>query len=331
MISYALAFLGYGRVARALAALLERQADALRVRFGAEYRVTGVATRRLGWLANGRGLDPASPAGDRCYDVDDWLLSARPDVVFETIALDPHAGQPALDYVRAALEAGAHVVSANKGPVVHGYRELAAIANRRVRAYRFESAVMDGAPVFSLARRCLPLAGIRLVSGLFTSTATVVLESIEQGGTVEDGVERAQALGIAEEDPAYDIDGWDTVVKLCAVAAVLFDHPLAPRQVEREGIRALHPEAVRRARRDGMPYRLVGRVGLTDGTSVAARVSPEQVPATGAFGAATGTTLVMRYDAPVFPGGLTVTSGAPGLETTAYGLFTDFLDVIGAT
>ena len=73
-----------------------------------------------------------------------------------TAEIDPHAGQPALDYLRAALEGGAHAISANKGPVVHGYRELERLALRAGRRYRFESAVMDGAPVFSLVRECLP-------------------------------------------------------------------------------------------------------------------------------------------------------------------------------
>jgi homoserine dehydrogenase len=265
----------------------------------------------------------------RCYDIGDWMLTARPDVVFESIALDPDRGQPALDYLATVLRAGAHAVSANKGPVVHGYWSLSALAESRGKLYRFESAVMDGAPVFSLVRRCLPLAEIRGVSGIFTSTATVVLEAVERGASIADGIREAQALGIAEADPSYDVDGWDTAMKLCAIANVILERSLLPASVERRSLRVLDPAAVRAARADGAPFRLVGRVSV-DGERLSARVAPEQVSARSPL-AATGTTLVTHYDAAVFPAGLTVTSSAPDLTTTAYGMLADFLEIVGAT
>ena len=331
MHTYSVAFLGFGNVAKALVRLLETRRMELAVRYATAWRPTGVATRRLGWWANAEGLTLTAPqvSATRCYDVGDWLLTARPDVVFETIALDPHAGQPALDYLGETLRAGAHAVSANKGPLVHGYQRLSALAEMTGRLYRFESAVMDGAPVFSLVRRCLPLAGMRSVSGVFTSTATVVLEAVEQGGTIDAGIRAAQALGIAESDPSYDVDGWDSAVKLCAVSSVILGRSIGPDDVRRDGLRSLQPDAVRAARRDGRPYRLVGRATLENG-EIAARVAPEQVPAASAL-AVSGTTLVTHYEADVFPGGLTVTSGAPDLTTTAYGMFADFLEVVGAT
>jgi homoserine dehydrogenase len=181
---------------------------------------------------------------------------------------------------------------------------------------------MDGAPVFSLVRRCLPLAGIRGVSGVFTSTATVVLEAVERGATIEDGIREAQRLGIAEADPSYDVDGWDSAVKLCAVATVVLERPIELRDVQREGIRAIGAARIRDAKRRGTPIRLVGRVRV-DGGRVSARVGPEEVAAGSAL-AVSGTTLVTHYDADVFPGGLTVTSAGPDLTTTAYGLFADF-------
>lgn len=332
MRTYSVAFLGFGNVARALARLLESRRADMGVRFGVAWRATGVATRTLGWWANAEGLDLDAPraGATRCYDVGDWLLTARPDVVFESIALDPHTGQPALDYLTEALALGAHAVSANKGPLVHGYQRLTSLAESRGCAYRFESAVMDGAPLFSMVRRCLPLAGIRGVSGVFTSTATVVLEAMERGGTIEAGIGEAQALGIAEADPSYDVDGWDSAVKLCAVASVILGSTLRPAEVRRAGLRGLDVEAVRAARRDGCPIRMIGRVGRDDAGATLATVRPEPV-VLGDPLAVSGTTLVTRYDADVFPGGLTVTSGAPDLTTTAYGMFADFLEVTGAT
>lgn len=322
------AFLGFGSVGRALHELLGRRRESLARELGVDCRVTGVATRRMGWRADAAGLDPLAPNGAIQDDVHAWLAAARADVVFEAIPLDPHAGQPALDWLRAALAQGAHVVSANKGPVVHGWRELCAIAASRGLRYRFEAAVMDGAPVFSLVRDCLPLAGLRAVRGIFTSTATVALEAIEDGRSLADGIAHAQRLGIAEADPAYDVDGWDTAVKLCAVGNVAMGGDLRPADVAREGIRDLSEDEVRRARAEGRPFRLVGEVVREAAGDVHARVAPLRCDADGPLGAARGTTLVMHWEADVFPGGLTVTSRDPDPTTTAYGMLADLVGIL---
>jgi homoserine dehydrogenase len=320
-----IAFLGFGTVNRALYALLARRRDALARDHGVECVVTGVASRRLGWRAERAGLDPLAPAGVECADVRGWLAASTPDVVFEAVPLDPHAGQPALDYLRAAIAHGAHAVSANKGPLVHGFRELSELAAARGVGYRFESAVMDGAPVFSLVRDCLPLAGLTAVRGVFTSTATVVLEAVERGLAIADGIAEAQRLGIAEADPSYDVDGWDTAVKLCAVGNVLLGADLRPRDVVRDGIAALAGDDVRRAAADGRPIRLVGEVARDVAGTVRARVAPVRCAPDGPLGVVRGATLVMHYEAEVFPGGLTVCSRDPDPTTTAYGMLADFL------
>ena len=317
------AFLGYGTVNRALHRLLADRAPALSDEQGLRIAVVGVASRRLGWTA----MDAPDAA---CADLESWLGTTRPDVVCEAIALDPHGGEPALAYSRAILAHGIHLVSANKGPVVYGFRELGALAARAGCGYRFESAVMDGAPVFSLVRDCLPLAGLRGVRGVFTSTATVVLESVEQGGTIADGIAHAQRLGIAEADPSYDTDGWDSVVKLCAVANVLLGGDLRPAAVDRTGITGLDAGEVREAARAGAPWRLVGRVASDERGVLRARVAPERLASGDPLAPARGTSLVMHYDAEVFPGGLTVTSHDPDATTTAYGLLADLVRLVGS-
>lgn len=188
---------------------------------------------------------------------------------------------------------------------------------------------MDGAPVFSLARECLPLAGLTAVRGVFTSTATVVLEAVERGLTIADGVAEAQRLGIAEADPSYDVDGWDTAVKLCAVGNVLLGADLRPREVECEGIGALTGDDVRRAAAEGRPIRLVGEVERDVSGAVRARVAPVRCAPDGPLGVVRGATLVMHYEADVFPGGLTVSSRNPDPTTTAYGMLADLIGLLG--
>jgi len=264
--------------------------------------------------------------GVACRNVHEWLAVAKPDVVFEAIALEPQTGQPALDYLRAALEHGAHAISANKGPVVHGYRELTELAARVGKRYRFESAVMDGAPLFSLVRECLPLAGLRGVRGIFTSTATIVLEAIEEGRSLADGIAHAQQLGIAEADPSYDVDGWDSAVKLCALANVLLGGDLRPADVKRAGIRELDEGDVERAGMAELPYRLVGEVLRDEAGVLRASVAPVQCRRGTAL-AVSGTTLVTHLQAEMFPGGLTITSHDPDTTTTSYGMLSDFLAI----
>lgn len=304
------ALLGYGNVNRALQTLLDRR------RAEIDCNVVAIASRSRGW-----------GVGDsRCRDIDEWLTVARPDVVCEAIPLDAHHGQPATDYLRAAITHGIHVVSANKGPVVHAYRDLTALAAEHSVSYRFESAVMDGAPVFSLVRDCLPLAGLRGIRGVFTSTATVVLEAVERGMTIDEGVAAAQRLGIAEADPAYDVDGWDSAVKLCAVANVVFGGELRPDDVDRTGIRDLDEVAIQRAAGEGTPYRLIGELRARD-NGIEAVVAPVRCAAGEPLGIVHGATLAMHYDAEVFPGGLVVTSRDPDPTTTAYGMLTDLIAI----
>ena len=109
---------------RALVRLLQKKERELCERDIA-YRITGVATRRLGWLADANGLDlsalgagniPATQNLKGPANVREWLREARADVLFEATSLDPHTGQPAIDHIRAALEMGAHAITANKGP-----------------------------------------------------------------------------------------------------------------------------------------------------------------------------------------------------------------------
>lgn len=334
MKTHNLCLLGFGNVGRALAALLVEKREALREEFGVGWRVTGIATRRLGWLVAPEGFSdeelssgtPAPRFAPDGGDVRGWLRLARCDVLFEATALEPRTGEPASAHVRAALAAGAHVVTANKGPLVHAYAELSALAREAGRRFLFESAVADCLPVFSLFRECLPAAGLRSLRGLLNSTTGLILEEVESGRTFDEGVRRAQTLGIAEADPSYDVDGWDAAVKACALANVLFGARLGLDEVKREGIRRLDPAEVRAAHAAGTAYRLVARVSR-EGDGVVASVGPERLARGEAFANLEGSSLSVHYDLDVL-GGLTVTAHRPDNKSTAYGMLADFLNAV---
>ena len=332
MKTFNLCLLGFGNVGRALVRLLLEKRGELRDGFGIDWRVTGVATRRMGRLAAPEGFDaeellsgaPSSKVSPAPEGVEEWLAAARCDVLFETTSLEPLTGEPAVSHARAGLEHGAHVVTANKGTIVHAYRELSELARARGRRFLFESTVAD-CPVFSLFRGSLPAARLLSFSGVFNSTTNVVLDAIGAGGTFDEGVRRAQELGIAETDPTHDVDGWDSAVKACALANVLMGANLKLEEVEREGIRGLGDAEVRAARGEGRPFRLVARASRGEGGRVSASVRPERVGPRGPFGVVAGTTLAVHYELDVLPG-LTVVAHDPDLKSTAYGLLADFVE-----
>ena len=332
MRTYNLCLLGFGNVGRALARLLVEKREELRGEFGIDWRVTGVATRRLGWLCAPEGFgdeelsagEVAQRAGTAPRDVRGWLAAARAGVLFETTSLEPLTGQPAVEHVRAGLEAGAHVVTANKGAVVHGLRELRQLAAGRKRQFLFESTVADCLPVFSLFRECLPAARLLGFTALLNSTTNVILEELERGRTFGEGVARAQQLGVAETDPSYDVDGWDAAVKVCALANVLMGASLRLEEVGRAGIRELDPRPVREARGAGRPVRLLGRAELLEDGTVSAGVGPEQIAPGDPLAGLEGSSLSINFRLDVLEG-LTVTARAPDLKSTAYGLLADFV------
>ena len=195
---------------RTLVRLLDDRAQELRERQRIAWRITGVASRRLGWLADASGLESAAllaSSSDSLHDISrtepalnlpkevsaphrpapnnvrEWLAAAKADILFEATSLNVENGQPAVDHIRAALEHGAHAITANKGPIVHAYRELRDLAVARGKRFLFESTVMDGVPIFSLFPLGLPVTDVGSMDRI---PADIVLS--------EDGVPQAIRL-----------------------------------------------------------------------------------------------------------------------------------------
>jgi homoserine dehydrogenase len=258
-------------------------------------------------------------------NVREWLAAAQADVLFEATSLNVNDGQPAVTHIRAALEHGAHAITANKGPIVHAYRELRDLAAKQGRRFLFESTVMDGVPIFSLFDQ-MPTVHLQGFHGILNSTTNVILSEMEQGLTFDEALKQAQILGIAETDATHDVDGWDAAVKTAALITVLMDIPVRLEDIEREGIRDLTPQALRNARRDGWPIKLVCRAQRV-GDTAEATVAPEKVLSTSPMGKTSGTSSYLHFETDIFPG-LAVTEENPGLYATAYGMLADFVRVV---
>jgi homoserine dehydrogenase len=335
--SYNLCLLGFGNVNRTLVRLLLARKRELTEQYGIAWKITGVASRRLGWVAAPSGLDPmlltesaqsnhlphiSPPPGD----VRAWLRAAHADVLFEATSLNAKDGQPAIDHIRAALESGAHAITANKGPILHAYERLSRLATQHGRRFLFESTVMDGVPIFSLFRENLPAIHLRGFRGVLNSTTNVIISGMEEGLTFHESLKRAQAIGVAETDATDDIDGWDAAIKTALLVRVLMGIPLKLENIQRDSIQGLTVDSVKAAKDEGRPYKVVCRAARTEAGATAS-VRLEQVPLSDPMAHVSGTSSVVYFETDMFPG-LAITEENPGLEATAYGMLADFVRAV---
>lgn len=341
---YNLALIGFGNVARALARLLIRKQDMLKSKYDVTFSFTGISTGRHGHAVNPNGLDIEKAlelveSGKDIFPLSslevknslDVIKHSQANVMFENSPVNTQTGQPALDHIRTVLELGMHAITANKGPVVHGYRELTALAAEKGKMFRFESTVLGGAPVFSVMRDAFPLAELTSFKGIFNATTNVILSRMESGESYDEALKYAQKIGLAETDPTNDVDGWDAAIKVAALVTVLWDTPLTPQQVNPTGIRGITSEMITEAKAEGKRYKLVCSAEKVDG-NVRASVSPQLVdaasPLYGMMNSSTGVTfrtdVILDYSI--------VLSEKPGMTggpvETAYGLFADFVNIV---
>ncbi len=336
MKTYRLALLGFGNVGKALARLfLDKRAE-LREKYGVEFIVTGIATGRHGVAINPKGLDveAALVAQDLSalsqaalpQDENDFVRRCGADVLFESIPVNYQSGQPALDALRTSLENGMHVVTANKGPVIHGYEELSRLATAKGKKFFFEATVMDGAPIFSLFRGALPGANLKSFCGVLNSTTNMILSLMEYGNTFEQAVAHCQEIGIAETNPDGDIDGWDAAIKTALLVTVLMGYPLKPDQVDRTGIRQITLQEVLMAEQSCKRWKLICKAEW-QGDGISASVKPELVTPDMPVYHVEGTSSYIQFETDVL-GQLSIMETDPGPHTTAYGMFADFLNIV---
>lgn len=315
-----IALIGYGNVGRALARLLKRK----RREFA--FRITGIHTARHGTAVNARGLPLDPPFGPAATSAAAFLDAARAEVLVELTPLNPATGEPAISHIRAAFARRMHAITANKGPIAHAYAALRDEAASQAVAFRFESTVMDGAPVFNMVRAALPAVEVRGFTGVLNSTSTVVIETMERGGTLAEGVEVARRMGIAEADAAFDLEGWDSAAKTAALANVLMDARTNPQAVAARGITRLTPERVARLAAAGKTVRLVSRARLTAGR-IGLRVRSEVLRKDDILASVRGTSNLLLLHTGLM-GSVGTVSIDPGVEQTAYGVFSDLVSLL---
>ena len=338
-----LILVGFGNVARRVVTLLDELRPALATDYRFGTRVVGIVTRSHGSIFDSKGLkanDLTAPvrrpkgrrrSGTALEFLGDALArsaaSARSGrlIVVELSTLDIVSGQPAIDHVRAALRGGAHVVTANKGPAAFAYRALTAEATRAGRCFLFETAVMDGIPVFNLNRAALSGVAIAGFRGVVNSTTNYILTAMGRGESFADALAAMQRAGIAEADASLDVEGWDAAAKTAALANALMGANLTPHAVEREGISAAATERIEAARRTGRRVKLVASAERLRG-DVIGRVRLVELPESDLLAQLEDqqNALVLQTD---LLGELAIVQRGGGLTQTAYGVVSDIVSI----
>lgn len=333
-----LLFIGFGNVAKEMGRIFTEKAKY--PKFALDVQVIGIFTARHGAIIKSDGIDLScvlnnleklgsleAPGAEKSQLSP--LEAARTldyDVLVELSALNiQERGEPAASHVRAALSRGKSVASANKGPVGFHYGELQELAKKNNALYLFESAVMDGAPVFNFVERCMKGAQITGFSGILNGTTNFILSYMENGGSFEDGVKKAQEAGIAEADPSMDVDGWDPAAKTAALANALMGAEITPLDVKRIGISEISPEKAREANGRGKKIKLICRGRMENG-EVVASVLPEEVDAHDVMSMVSHFGAAIRIESDLMHPNIVVQEG-PGLLDTAYGVIEDLITI----
>ncbi|WP_375391305.1 homoserine dehydrogenase [uncultured Sphingomonas sp.] len=316
------ALAGLGTVGAGVVRLLDANAELIARRAGRRIEIVAVSARDR---ARDRGIDLA-----RFRWTDDSAALARDDGVDVVAELVGGADGPALTLARATLGAGKSLVTANKAMLAHHGLELAGLAEAQGVALKFEAAVAGGVPVVKGLREGAAANAIARVYGVLNGTCNYILSTMESTGReFADVLAEAQALGYAEADPAFDIDGVDAAHKLAILASLAFGSRPAFGDVAVDGIRHVLAADIAEAAALGHRVRLVG-VAEADGPRheprLFQRVHAHLVPVDHPLAHVTGAlnAVVVEGD---FVGRLLFQGAGAGAGPTASAVVADLIDV----
>lgn len=318
-----IALAGLGTVGAGLVRLADANGALIERRAGRPLRIVAVSARDR---AKDRGVD-LSP-----YDWEDDMtaLAARPDVDV-VVELVGGADGPALTTARNALKAGKALVTANKAMIAHHGLELAELAESKGVALKFEAAVAGGIPVIKGLREGAAANRIERLYGILNGTCNYILSTMEATGRdFGDVLAEAQALGYAEADPTFDVEGVDAAHKLAILAAIAFGARIDFGAVDIAGIARVRAADIARAAALGYRIRLLGIADCAEGAGNDAglfqRVQPYLVPRHHPLAAVEGPTNAVVAEGN-FSGRLLFQGAGAGDGPTASAVAADLIDI----
>jgi homoserine dehydrogenase len=309
---------GLGTVGASVVRVMTEKGAELTRQCGREVVVTAVSARNR---SRDRGID----LGNKHW-FDDPVELARSggiDVFVELIGGD---GGAAHDSVKAALEAGRHVVTANKALLARHGVSLAEIAERNGVLLNYEAAVAGGIPVIKTMREAMAGNSVSRVFGILNGTCNYILTRMEAEGLSFDAcLKDAQRLGYAEADPTFDIEGHDTAHKLAILTSLAFGSRIAAGDIYMEGISNISQADIRAAGELGYRIKLLGVAQLTD-SGIEQRVHPTMVPTASVIAQVHGVTNAVAIETDIL-GELLLSGPGAGGNATASAVVGDIADI----
>ena len=254
----------------------------------------------------------------------DDLLASDVDIIVETVS----GGEPAADYIRAALLAGKSVVTASKQVMAHQGPALLALAERQGRQLRFEAAVGGAMPIVRVLGDALTGDGIIEITAILNGTSNAVLSRMERlGCEMDEAIADACANGYAEVDPSLDLDGVDAAAKLAILCALAFHLRVSPDAIETRTTARIGPEELKKARLRGGTIRQIAYAGYDRPRStLTAWVAPMFVTQSSLFAQMTGPQNAAVI-ACAHAGDITITGQGAGGEAPAVAIVSDLIAI----
>ena len=314
-----IALAGLGTVGAGLIRLVEANGALIARRAGRTVEIVAVSARDRN---KDRGVDLAPYA----WEDDMTALAARPDVDV-VVELVGGADGPALTAARNALKAGKGLVTANKAMIAHHGLELAELAESNRAPLRFEAAVAGGVPVIKGLREGAAANRIERIYGILNGTCNYILSTMEQTGRdFGEVLAEAQALGYAEADPTFDIEGVDAAHKLAILAAIAFGARIDFAAVDIGGISRVRAADIAQAEALGYRIRLIGMADVDDTGGLFQRVQPCLVPLHHPLAAVEGPTNAVVAEGN-YAGRLLFQGAGAGDGPTASAVAADIIDI----
>ncbi len=289
---FRIGLLGHGTVGSAFDELLAQRADAIEAEVGLRPELSGVLTRSQG-------------------DFDELL--ERSHLVVELMG----GIEPARAYVLRALEAGRHVVTANKQLLSQHGEEVFDAARRGSVQLRFEGAVAGVVPAIRVMAETLAAAHIERVHGIVNGTTNYILTQMAAtGASYEDALREAQEMGYAEADPTEDVTGKDAAAKMAILARLAFGAAVALDQVSYEGIERITADDIAYASELGLSLKLIGSAERIDG-GVAVHVHPAFLYADHPLASVNGAFNAVTIESPAITEITLSGPGAGGVQTAS--------------
>ncbi|WP_442578174.1 homoserine dehydrogenase [Mesorhizobium sp. ASY16-5R] len=309
---------GLGTVGASVARVIASKGVELTRQCGRDIVVTAVSARDR---ARDRGVDLSGAA----WFADPVELAAKADIDVFVELIGGDEG-PSRASVKAALEAGRHVVTANKALLAKHGVSLAEIAERKGVLLNYEAAVAGGIPVIKTMREALAGNTVSRVFGILNGTCNYILTRMEKEGISFDAcLQDAQRLGYAEADPTFDIEGHDTAHKLSILTSLAFGTKIAADDIYLEGISNITQADIRAAAELGYRIKLLGVAQRTD-SGIEQRVHPTMVPTASVIAQVHGVTNAVAIETDIL-GELLLSGPGAGGNATASAVVGDIADI----